>query len=119
MNVSCSVSIHNLVLTDVKLEEFDTRYKVSPPLRTEADRLALIEGVKNGTIDMITSDHNPIDIEHKKMEFEGSKNGTIGLESAFGALMTVLSIEKIIEKLFGEKGKNGIIFINTKCTCSL
>ncbi len=99
LQVSCSVAVHHLVLTDEKLEEFDTRYKVCPPLRTETDRLALIEGVKNGTIDIITSDHNPIDIEHKKMDFDTAKSGTIGLESAFGALMTVLPIEIIVEKL--------------------
>jgi dihydroorotase len=95
--------VHHLVLTDEKLEEFDTRFKVTPPLRTEADRQALIEGIKNGTIDMITSDHNPIDIEHKKMEFDMAKNGTIGLESAFGALMTVLPLETVIEKLTAGK----------------
>ncbi len=99
LQVSCSVAVHHLVLTDEKLEEFDTRSKVSPPLRTEADRLALIEAVKNGTIDIITSDHNPIDIEHKKMDFDTAKSGTIGLESAFGALMTVLPVEIIVEKL--------------------
>lgn len=99
LQVSCSVAVHHLVLTDEKLEEFDTRFKVAPPLRTETDRLALLEGVKNGTIDMITSDHNPIDIEHKKMDFDTAKNGTIGLESAFGALMTVLPVETVIEKL--------------------
>ena len=57
------------------------------------------EGVIYGTIDCITSDHNPIDIEHKKMEFDLAKNGTIGLESAFGALMTVFPIEVIVQKL--------------------
>jgi dihydroorotase len=103
LQVSCSVAVHHLVLTDEKLEEFDTRFKVAPPLRTEADRQALIEGIKNGTIDMITSDHNPIDIEHKKMEFDMAKNGTIGLESAFGALMTVLPLETVIEKLTAGK----------------
>ena len=99
LQVSCSVAVHHLVLTDEKLEEFDARCKVSPPLRTETDRLALIEGVKNGTIDIITSDHNPIDIEHKKMDFDTAKSGTIGLESAFGALTTVLPVEIIVEKL--------------------
>jgi len=99
LQVSCSVAVHHLVLTDEKLDGFDTRFKVTPPLRTEADRKALIKGLKDGTIDMITSDHNPIDIEQKKMEFDLAKNGTIGLESAFGALMTVLPIEIIIEKL--------------------
>ncbi|AOW09728.1 dihydroorotase [Flavobacterium gilvum] len=98
LNVTCSVSVHHLVLTDEKLETFDTRYKVTPPLKTESDRQALIKGVLDGTIDIITTDHNPIDIEHKKMEFDLAKNGTIGLESAFGALMTVLPLETIIEK---------------------
>lgn len=99
LNVSCSVSVHHLVLTDDKLETFDTRFKVAPPLRIDSDRKALIKAVKDGTIDVITSDHNPMDIEHKKMEFDLAKNGTIGLESAFGALMNVLPIEVIIEKL--------------------
>jgi dihydroorotase len=98
LSVTCSATVHHLVLTDEKLEEFDTRYKVTPPLKTESDRQALLNGILDGTIDMITSDHNPIDIEHKKMEFDMAKNGTIGLESAFGALMTVLPLETIIEK---------------------
>jgi len=101
--VSCSVAVHNLVLNDEKLDGFDTRYKVSPPLRSESDRKALIRAVNNGIIDCITSDHNPIDIEHKKMEFDLAKNGTIGLESAFGALMTVLTPETIVEKLTSAK----------------
>ena len=108
LNVSCSVAVHHLVLTDEKLEGFDTRYKVSPPLRTETDRKSLLKGIKDGTIDMITSDHNPIDIEHKKMEFDGAKSGTIGLESAFGALMTVLPLEIVIEKLTSGKETFGI-----------
>lgn len=103
INISCSVAVHNLVLTDEKLEGFDTRYKVSPPLRTEIDRKALIKGIQDNTIDMITSDHNPIDIEHKKMEFDLAKNGTIGLETAFGALLNVLPLEKVIEKLTAGK----------------
>lgn len=103
LNVTCSVAVHHLVLTDEKLEGFDTRLKVTPPLRTEADRKALIKGLKDGTIDMITSDHNPVDIEHKKMEFDLAKNGTIGLESAFGALLTVLPLETVISKLTSGK----------------
>ncbi|OOV29623.1 dihydroorotase [Flavobacterium sp. LM5] len=106
--VSCSVSVHHLVLNEDLLDGFDTRYKVSPPLRSEADRKALIEGVLDGTIDMITSDHNPIDIEHKKMEFDGAKNGTIGLESAFGSLSTVLPTAVIVEKLTAGKTTFGI-----------
>lgn len=99
LNVTCSVAVHHLVITDEKLEEFDTRYKVTPPLRDDFNRKALIEGVLDGTIDCITSDHNPIDIEHKKMEFDQAKNGTIGLESAFGALQNVLPLDVIITKL--------------------
>jgi dihydroorotase len=108
LKVTCSVAVHHLVLTDEKLEGFDTRYKVSPPLRTDDDRIALIAGINDNTIDMVTSDHNPIDIEHKKMEFEGAKNGTIGLESTFGALMTILPLETIIEKLTASKNQFGI-----------
>lgn len=103
LNVTCSAAVHHLVLTDEKLEGFDTRYKVTPPLKTESDRQALINGILDGTIDLITSDHNPIDIEHKKMEFDMAKNGTIGLESAFGALMTVLPLVTIIEKFTAGK----------------
>ena len=108
LNVTCSVTVHHLALTDSTLEGFDTRYKVSPPLRTEIDRKALLAGILDNTIDMITSDHNPIDIEHKKMEFDLAKNGTIGLESAFGALLTVLPLEKVIEKLTAGKATFGI-----------
>lgn len=99
LQVTCSVAVHNLVLNDSVLESFDSRFKVTPPLRTETDRLALIEGVLNNTIDCITSDHNPISIEDKKMEFDLAKNGTIGLESAFGSLLTILPLEIVIEKL--------------------
>lgn len=103
LKVTCSVAVHHLVLTDEKLEGFDTRFKVSPPLRTQQDRKALLQGVLDNTIDMITSDHNPIDIEHKKMEFDMAKEGTIGLESAFCSLMTVLPLEKVVEKLTSAK----------------
>jgi dihydroorotase len=99
LQITCSVAVHNLVLTDEKLDGFDTRYKVAPPLRTDEDRVALLAGVNDNTIDLITSDHNPMDIEHKKMEFEIALNGTIGLESAFGALLTVLPLETVIAKL--------------------
>jgi len=99
LQVTCSVAAHHLVLNDSLLENFDSNLKVSPPLRAETDRLALIAGVLDHTIDCITSDHHPVDIEHKKLEFDLAQNGTLGLESAFGALMTVLPLECIIEKL--------------------
>ncbi|MEN2487449.1 dihydroorotase [Flavobacterium sp. B11] len=108
LNVTCSASVHHLVLTDEKLDGFDTRFKVTPPLRTEVDRQALLNGIADGTIDMITSDHNPIDIEFKKMEFDTAKNGTIGLESAFGALLTVLPVETIVAKLTAARNVFGL-----------
>ena len=108
LQVTCSVAVHHLTLTDEKLHGFDTRYKVAPPLRADSDRKALLQGILDGTIDMITTDHNPFDIERKKMEFDLAKNGTIGLESAFGALLTVLPVELVIQKLTFGKSVFGI-----------
>lgn len=99
LNVTCSVSIFNLVLTDSVLEEFDTNYKLLPPLRTTEDNKALLKGLKERTIDGVTTDHNPIDIEHKKTEFEQALFGSIGLEACFGALNNLLGTEKSIEVL--------------------
>lgn len=108
LNVTCSVAIHHLLLTDNTLTDFDTRYKVAPPLRPDTERKALIKGILDGTIDCITSDHNPIDIENKKLEFDLAKDGTIGLESAFGALQTLLPLDIIVEKLNAAKAIFGI-----------
>ena len=96
LNVTCSVAAHHLVLTDNELTKFDTNTKVLPPLRTLKDTKALIKGLKDGVIDMITSDHNPINIEHKKVEYQNAKFGTIGLESLFGALNKVVETETLI-----------------------
>jgi len=95
LDVTCSVSAHHLTLTDNELHGFDGNNKVNPPLRRKKDCNALLKGVQNGTVDIITSDHNPIDIEQKKVEFSTAKDGTIGLESAFGALHKVLDLETI------------------------
>ncbi|MFC0604330.1 dihydroorotase [Winogradskyella pulchriflava] len=108
LDVTCSVAIHNLLLTDESLNGFDTRYKVLPPLRTQQDCDALIEGLKDGTIDMVTTDHNPIDIEDKKVEFDFAKYGTIGLESAFGALQTLFTTKKTVALLTQGKSRFGI-----------
>ncbi len=96
LNVTCSVAAHHLVLTDDELVSFDANTKVLPPLRTLKDVKALIKGVNDGVIDIITSDHNPIDVEHKKVEYSAAKFGTIGLESLFGALNKVLPLETLI-----------------------
>lgn len=103
LDITCSVTIHNLYFTDAALTDFNTHFKVLPPLRTQKDVEALIEGVKDGTIDMVTSDHNPLDIEQKKIEFDHAEYGTIGLESAFGTLQTIFTTKKTIDLL--TKGK--------------
>lgn len=108
LDVSCSVAIHNLYFTDENLTDFDTNFKVKPPLRTQNDIDALIEGIKDGTIDMVTSDHNPLDIELKKVEFDHAAYGTIGLESAFGALQQKFTLKKTIDILTKGKSRFGI-----------
>ncbi|WP_196894544.1 dihydroorotase [Aureivirga marina] len=97
LDVTCSVTPHHLMLTDDKLVDFDANSKVTPPLRTKADTEALLEGIKDGTIDIITSDHNPLDIEHKKLEFSNAMDGTIGMESLYGVLNKVLDAETIVK----------------------
>ncbi|SEK58591.1 dihydroorotase [Aquimarina amphilecti] len=104
LKVTCSVSVHHLLLTDEELTSFDTNYKVLPPLRTQKDIEALIDGVKDGTIDMVTSDHQPIDVENKKVEFDNAMYGTIGLESTFGILNSILGINQTVSLL--TKGKS-------------
>ena len=99
LDVTCSVAIANLFYTEEVLEDFDTRYKVLPPLRTETDRQALIAGIKEGTIDMVTSDHNPLDIELKKLEFDHAKFGTIAQEATLGALLTLVSEKRAVKLL--------------------
>lgn len=99
LKVTCSVAAHHLLLTDNELHGFDSNFKTNPPLRTKADTKALQKAVKSGIIDVITSDHNPIDIEHKKVEFSEAKDGVIGLESTFGAVNSVLDLEDVISCL--------------------
>ena len=107
-NVSCSVAVHNLMFTDESLHEFDTNFKVLPPLRSKSDCSALIKGVKNGTIDFVTSDHIPIDIEEKRVEFDNAVEGSIGLESAFGSLNAIFGTEQTISILTSGHERFGI-----------
>ncbi|MEZ4811057.1 MAG: dihydroorotase [Allomuricauda sp.] len=108
LNVSCSVAIHNLLLTDGALQGFDTNYKVSPPLRSAADCKALIKGLKDGTIDFVTTDHTPIDIEEKRVEFDNAVDGTLGLESAFGSLIPIFGMEDTISLLTKGRERFGL-----------
>ncbi|MGW9686141.1 dihydroorotase [Flagellimonas sp. 2504JD1-5] len=108
LDVSCSVAIHNLIYTDESLKEFDTFYKVVPPLRSSKDCKALIKGLKDGTIDYVTTDHLPIDIEEKRVEFDNAANGTIGLESAFGILNSLFDLDETITLLTKGRERFGL-----------
>jgi len=99
LNITCGVAAHHLILTDNEITDFNSIFKVTPPLREDKDIKALRKGVIDGTIDMITSDHNPIDIENKKLEFAHALNGTIGLESFFSAVNKVIDLEFLIEAI--------------------
>lgn len=103
LKVTSDVTVHNLFLTDESVNNFDTRYKVLPPLRTKKDNTALINALKNGTIDVISSDHSPISDEYKKIEFDNAANGIIGLETAFGLLgkhiLPHIGLSTLIEKI--------------------
>ncbi len=108
LQVTCSVTTHHLTLTDEVLSDYDSNYKVQPPLRTKKDVIALIRGVEDHTIDMITSDHRPMDTENKKVEFDNASYGTIGLESSFGACNTVLPTSTVINSFTRGKSIFGI-----------
>lgn len=103
LKVTCDVAVANIAMADKELENFDTSKKIMPPLRESDDIAALIDGLKDGTIDAICSDHLPEDIENKKKEFDLASFGAEGLETSLAATYTtlkiVLSKEEIIEKL--------------------
>jgi dihydroorotase len=86
LNVSCSATPYHLFFCDEDIKDYETNLKVNPPLRTKKDRDALIEGVKNGTIDFIASHHQPQDWDDKVCEFQYAKNGMETLESVYGAV---------------------------------
>ena len=116
VDITCETGPHYLVLSDKDLQE-EGRFKMNPPLRSEEDRLALIEGIIDGTIDMIATDHAPHSAEEKGRGLEKSAMGIVGIETAFPVLYTelvlkgIISLEKLIEllsinpkKRFGIKG---------------
>lgn len=105
LKVTAEVTPHHFSLTDDMLKTYDTNYKMNPPLRTKEDVDAIIEGLKDGTIDCIATDHAPHAIEEKEMEFIYAPNGILGLETSVGLAFNelyhkkVLTIEQLIEKL--------------------
>ena len=105
INVTCETGPHYLVLDDSSLQE-DGRFKMNPPLRSREDREALVEGIVDGTIDMIATDHAPHSAEEKSRGLEKSAFGIVGLETAFPVIYTrlvktgVISLEKAVELLY-------------------
>jgi len=95
VNVTCEVGPHYLVFNDMDLQE-DARFKMNPPIRSEEDRLALIEGIKDGTIDMIATDHAPHSAEEKGRGLEKSAMGVVGIETSFPVCYTKLVKSGII-----------------------
>ena len=100
VDITCETAPHYLVLNDSQLQD-DGRFKMNPPIRSEADRQALLEGIADGTIDMIATDHAPHSAEEKSKGLKGSLMGVVGLETAFPTLYTCLvrtgqiSLEKL------------------------
>jgi dihydroorotase len=104
LNVSCETAPHYLVMDDSDLQE-DGRFKMNPPIRSAEDRQALIEGILDGTIDMIATDHAPHSAEEKSRGLEKSAFGVVGLETAFAAMYThlvkpgIITMERLVELL--------------------
>ncbi len=102
VDITCETGPHYLVMNDMQLQEHG-RFKMNPPIRSEEDRLALIEGIKDGTVDMIATDHAPHSAEEKGRGLEKSLMGIVGLETSFPVLYTdlvlngVISLEKLVD----------------------
>jgi dihydroorotase len=105
VQITCEATPHHLVLTDDAVRTLDANFKMNPPLRSEEDRLALIEGLRSGAIDCIATDHAPHSREEKEQPFEVAPMGVTGLETAFAVLHTdlvlpgVLPLQTIIERM--------------------
>lgn len=121
VDVTCETGPHYLILTDVDLQE-NGRFKMNPPLRSKEDREALIEGIKDGTIDMIATDHAPHSAEEKSKGLSGSAFGIVGIESAFQLIYTrlvkknIISLEKAVELLAINPRKRFNIPLGDDCT---
>ena len=102
VDVTCETAPHYLTMTNLDLEE-DGRFKMNPPIRGERDRLALIEGLKDGTVDMIATDHAPHSAEEKSRGLEKSNMGVVGIETAFPVMYTylvktgVITLEELVD----------------------
>lgn len=93
LHVTCEVTPHHFALTEERIGHYDTNAKMNPPLRAESDRAAMIEGLLDGTIDAIATDHAPHAAHEKEQEFDRAPNGITGLETALGLAIRILHLE--------------------------
>ena len=93
--VTCGTSINHLTLNENDIGDYRTFLKMSPPLRSEDERLALVEGLADGTIDVIVSDHNPQDVETKRVPFSEAAYGAIGVETILAAGLRLVHAGKV------------------------
>jgi len=117
LNVTCEVAPHHWTLTDEAVSEYDTNMKMNPPLRSEEHVAAILEGMKDGTIDAIATDHAPHHLDEKALEFDQAPFGITGLETAVGLAFDlvqrgVIDLERVVEmcatnpaKIFGLKDR--------------
>jgi len=106
LNITSSVSLAHLILNENDLSDYNTNLKLSPPLRSKKDSDLLKDALLEGTINYVTSMHEPIDIDNKKIEFDNALSGSIGLECMFGVLSNIFPLDKTIDIL--TRGKNNL-----------
>ena len=104
VHVTCETAPHYFTLTDGDVKGYDSNFKMNPPLRSEQDRQAVIEGLKDGTIDLIASDHAPHSILEKDVEFDQAAFGIVGIETSLPLSLQlvrdgILSMEQLVEKM--------------------
>jgi dihydroorotase len=109
-NVSCETAPHYFTLTDEAVLDYDTNFKMNPPLRSESDRCAIIEGLVDGTIDMIASDHAPHSVDEKEVEFDRAAFGIVGLETSLALSLKLvqdgfLSLTDLVIKMSKQPAK--------------
>jgi dihydroorotase len=105
VHVTAEASPHHLLLTDEAVDGYRTEAKMNPPLRTEADRTAVIEGLRDGTLDVIATDHAPHHYDEKEQAFDDAPNGIVGLETSVGLMLThivardVLTLPTLVQRM--------------------
>ena len=97
VEITCEATPHHLTLTDEAVRSLDARFKMNPPLRSEDDRQALIDGLRSGVIDCVATDHAPHSVDEKEVPFEEAAMGVTGLETAFAVLHTDLVLPGVLE----------------------